>query len=170
MLPNINILYLGCGVLALMDLSYMSRFWTQVCKPDPAAPHNLNHVAPPPLSVRHSLAVSDLLTFGLRTQFEAWLSFQKPTRRGLVSAPPAERRCTVRSIHNAPTSQEAQLVRMWAGMTAKGAHDVLSKPDVVVTNRSDKDEQLPKLLKLDQMVSDCMNELELSLSRMSLAA
>jgi hypothetical protein len=30
MLPNINILYLGASVLALLDLSYMSRFWTQV--------------------------------------------------------------------------------------------------------------------------------------------
>ena len=30
MLPNINILYLGASVLALVDLSYMSRFWTQV--------------------------------------------------------------------------------------------------------------------------------------------
>ena len=29
MLPNINLLYLGCQVLILMDRSYMSRFWTQ---------------------------------------------------------------------------------------------------------------------------------------------
>jgi len=123
-LPNINLLYLGASVLALMDLSYMSRFWTQ---------------------------------------FEAWLSFQMPTRNGLVSAPPLERRCTVRCIHNAPASQEQQLARMWAGMTAKSAHAVLSQPDVVVTNQSDKDTQLPKLLQLDQMVADCMAELELGL-------
>ena len=30
MLVNINILYLGMGVLILLDLSYVSRFWTQV--------------------------------------------------------------------------------------------------------------------------------------------
>ena len=30
MLPNINLLYLFCGVLILLDLSYMSRFWTQL--------------------------------------------------------------------------------------------------------------------------------------------
>jgi hypothetical protein len=29
MLPNINLLYLTCSVLILMDRSYMSRFWTQ---------------------------------------------------------------------------------------------------------------------------------------------
>jgi hypothetical protein len=29
MLPNINILYLTCSVLILMDRTYMSRFWTQ---------------------------------------------------------------------------------------------------------------------------------------------
>ena len=29
MLPNINLLYLGCSVLILMDRTYMSRFWTQ---------------------------------------------------------------------------------------------------------------------------------------------
>ena len=27
MLVNINILYLGMGVLILLDLSYVSRFW-----------------------------------------------------------------------------------------------------------------------------------------------
>ena len=29
MLPNVNILYLSCRVLILLDLSYVSRFWTQ---------------------------------------------------------------------------------------------------------------------------------------------
>ena len=29
MLPNINLLYLGCSVLLLADRSYLSRFWTQ---------------------------------------------------------------------------------------------------------------------------------------------
>ena len=27
MLPNINLLYLFCDVLILLDLTYMSRFW-----------------------------------------------------------------------------------------------------------------------------------------------
>jgi hypothetical protein len=49
---------------------------------------------------------------------------------------------------------------MWAGMTAKSAHDVLGKPDVVVTNQSDKDTQLPKLLQLDRIVAECMTDLQ----------
>lgn len=28
MLQNINILYLGCSVLILQELSYLSRFWS----------------------------------------------------------------------------------------------------------------------------------------------
>jgi hypothetical protein len=28
MLRNVNIIYLGCSVLILLDLSYLSRFWT----------------------------------------------------------------------------------------------------------------------------------------------
>jgi hypothetical protein len=29
LLPNINLLYIGCRILILMDRSYLSRFWTQ---------------------------------------------------------------------------------------------------------------------------------------------
>ena len=29
MLSNINLLYLGCHVLVLLDLSYLSRFWVR---------------------------------------------------------------------------------------------------------------------------------------------
>ena len=29
MLKKVNWLYLGCSVLVLLDLSYLSRFWTQ---------------------------------------------------------------------------------------------------------------------------------------------
>ena len=29
MLPNINLLYLFCSVLVLLDRSYMSRFWVR---------------------------------------------------------------------------------------------------------------------------------------------
>ena len=29
MLSHINLLYLGCSVLVLLDLSYLSRFWVR---------------------------------------------------------------------------------------------------------------------------------------------
>ena len=34
MLRNVNLLYLGCAVLIVMDISYLSRFWT-VCSARP---------------------------------------------------------------------------------------------------------------------------------------
>ena len=37
MLANINLLYLGCRVLVLMDRTYMSRFWTSFEVRDAAA-------------------------------------------------------------------------------------------------------------------------------------
>ena len=103
-------------------------------------------------------------TLCFRLQFEAWLSCQKATTKGLVGAPAAERRCTVRCIHNAEALLERQLFKMWGNMTAEGAYSVLSKPDVVVTNQSDKEAQLPKILALDRMVSECMMDLEAGLS------
>ena len=29
MLQNVNLLYLGCSVLCLVDISYLSRFWVR---------------------------------------------------------------------------------------------------------------------------------------------
>ena len=39
---------------------------------------------------------------------------------------------------------------MWANKSAHEAHAILVKPDVRVTNQSDKDVQLPKLLALNE--------------------
>ena len=40
MLPHINLLYLGASVLVILDMSYMSRFWTQVREGWPHAPQS----------------------------------------------------------------------------------------------------------------------------------
>ena len=112
MLPNINLVYLFCSVLVILDLAYLSRFWTQ---------------------------------------FEAFLSLRKVTEAGLGPAPAEERRCKVTCIHNAPEAFGEALFIMWGDTTAEQAHAVLSKPDVTVTNQSDKDAQLPKLMKLDDL-------------------
>mmetsp|Transcript_20026 Transcript_20026/g.40664 ORF Transcript_20026/g.40664 Transcript_20026/m.40664 type:complete len:517 (-) Transcript_20026:44-1594(-) len=108
MLKQINILYLGATVLILLELSYISRFWTQ---------------------------------------FEAWLSMQCPTPKGLVpcNLTNAQRRCQIKCIHNAPPEMEDILLNMWYSKSPEDAHDILSKADVTVTNASDKEEQLPKL-------------------------
>ena len=54
-----------------------------------------------------------------------------------------------RSTDNAPAAFSEALIGMWAKKTASEAHDILVKPDVKVTNQSDKDVQLPKLRALD---------------------
>ena len=53
----------------------------------------------------------------------------------------------------------SELYAMWGNKTAREAHDVLAKPDVVVTNASDKEEQLPKLLRMDELVKRSMRSL-----------
>ena len=54
-------------------------------------------------------------------------------------------------IQNAAEQAELHkqmLVHAWASKTPQQAFEFLSKPDVDVTNKSDKDMQLPKLLDL----------------------
>ena len=117
MLSQVNLLYLGCSVLIIMDRSYMSRFWTQ---------------------------------------FEAWLSFQSATSEGLSNHTSDTRRNYVVTSLGAPASLEQALVEEWSGCTPKEAHGKLSQPDVAVTNQSDKDAQLPKLLSFNDEVKGAL--------------
>ena len=117
MLPNINLLYLGCSVLILLDRSYSGRFWTM---------------------------------------YEAWLSFMTATNDGLLTAPVAEQRCKMRCLHGCPQSQQDVLREEWDSCSARSTYEKLSEPDVDVTNKSDKEMQLPKILAMDQMVIDIM--------------
>ena len=99
----------------LLDLSYVSRFWTQ---------------------------------------FEAWLSMQTCTPDGLRPARPEERRCTVVPIKGANSSMAEGLRLMWSERTPQEAYDLLKESDVTVTNQSDKDAQLRKILSFDERVKD----------------
>ena len=80
------------------------------------------------------------------TQYEAWLSMQEASPAGLRGAPPATRRCTIVCLWNAqPKYQGEQLIEMWASKSPEEAHQMLSQPDVTVTNTRDKEMQLPKI-------------------------
>jgi len=116
-LPNINLLYIGCSVLIMLDRSYFSRFWTL---------------------------------------YEAWLSFMQATREGLLSAPEAKLRCHLVCIHGTPHAMTLALKEEWLGCSSHSAFQKLSSPDVVVTNMSDKEMQLPKILSMNQLVVDLM--------------
>ena len=77
---------------------------------------------------------------------------QLATTAGLVSAPHTAQRFAVKCIHNAPVGLAASLIEEWSRCTASVAHAKLSQPDVSVTNQSDKELQLPKVLELDRKV------------------
>ena len=107
-------------VLILMDISYLSRFWTQ---------------------------------------FEAWLAMQAATTAGLgPSGRKLRRRETIVCLHNATAGNEdVKLRHMWQQVTPAEAHALLSKPDVTVTNQSDKEGQLEKISLLDDGVRAAWN-------------
>ena len=113
MLPDIGLIFLGCRVLLVIDLTYQSRFWTQ---------------------------------------YEAWLSMQRATIKGLAATPTADLRCTMMCIQNATEHDKAGLIEIWHGKSVNEAREVLSRDDICVTNLKDKPEQLNKIGKVDEMV------------------
>ena len=123
-------LYLGTTVLILLDLSYVSRFWTQ---------------------------------------FEAWLSMQFATPNGLKSAiGTVNARHHVVCIQNAASQAELYtkaLVDNWATKTPLEAYEFLSKPDVTVTNQSDKEGQLPKIKSLGTTVQTAFKAVDAQLQQ-----
>ena len=82
---------------------------------------------------------------------------QSAARDGLKPTSPALRRCTAVPTLNA-TEQDAQRVlEMWAERTPQEVRDVLSLPDVTVTNQRDKTVQLDKVLALDEAIRTAMD-------------
>lgn len=93
------------------------------------------------------------------TQFEGWCAMQRATPQGLKPAQGAKRRCTIYCIHNATKgAEDVKMYQMWAARTPMQAHEVLSSPDVMVTNQKDKDVQLEKIQMLDASVCSAFNE------------
>ena len=90
-------------------------------------------------------------------QFELWLGLQKPDERGLV---PAKARISNnksvrahgKAIHGANDAMAAALVEKWELLGPDEAYEALAAPDVLVTNRKDKDTQLQKLRSLAKQV------------------
>ena len=91
-----------------------------------------------------------------QTQFEAFLSMRQVTPDGLSSTDTHTQRCTVVCIHNAPEDFSTTIVRMWGHKSVLEAVEILKRPDVRVTNLSDKEVQLEKLLMLDTFAREHM--------------
>ena len=83
---------------------------------------------------------------------------QRLTATGLEPAKASERRSTIMPILNGNSSLAESLVMMWGQRNPKQAHETLGKEDVTVTNQSDKDNQLPKILELDARVRSVLGK------------
>ena len=86
---------------------------------------------------------------------------QTTTEGGLKSCPSMEdksNRCTIVPVVNANSIIADYLRLMWANKTPEEAYDILKQPDVTVTNQSDKDDQLPKIQKLEEQVRKVMQD------------
>ena len=119
---------------------------------------------------KHMLKHANLLYLGTRvlilldlsyigrfwTLFEAWLSMQAVSPEGLKPATPEQQRLDIVPIHGANNITGESLKAMWASRTPQEAYDLLKEPDVSVTNQSDKEIQLEKLLQLDDEVRKVM--------------
>ena len=103
------------------------------------------------------------------TQFEAWLSMQFATPSGLKSAVGTKNaRYHIVCIEAAAGLAELYtkaLVDIWATKTPQQAFDILCKPDVTVTNQSDKRDQLPKIMALDVTVQDAFQAVDAQLQQ-----
>jgi len=85
-------------------------------------------------------------------QFESWLSMHTATADGLVPAAPEEQRWAVKPLHDTNSNFIAALEETWHHRTAEQAYERLAKPDVAVTNRSDKEVQLTVLCGMNEKV------------------
>ena len=74
---------------------------------------------------------------------------------GLKPASQEARRCHITPILGANANMVDGLLAMWAQRTPDEAYRLLASPDVTVTNRRDKDEQLDKLKTLSKEVKAC---------------
>lgn len=82
---------------------------------------------------------------------------QDGSTAGLATAAAEKRRYTIVPLHNAQQGDVSRLVDLWKGKGATEAHGTLAEPDVQVTNKSDKDRQLPKILKLNETTMQALD-------------
>ena len=86
------------------------------------------------------------------TQFECWLAMCELTSSGLVGSS-SNGRFEIVCIHNAPQSVMAPLlIELWSSKDCHETINILKRPDVSVTNAKDKEEQLVKIIGLNNRV------------------
>lgn len=93
------------------------------------------------------------------TQFEAYIAMRMPSVRGLTNAP-NENRWTAEVPYSTDSTAQmkAALKAEWLVCSVERAHEKLSSQDIDVTNKTDKEIMLPKLLALDEQVRNMMRK------------
>eukprot|EP00966_Prymnesium_polylepis_P010882 250581-Prymnesium_polylepis.1 len=88
---------------------------------------------------------------------EAWGSMMRSTPKRVRAAKADERRYTIACIHNALTEYDKpKLVAKLSTKTPQEMHDMLAKPDVVLTNYKDKELMLPIVRKTNEFVVEIL--------------
>ena len=81
------------------------------------------------------------------------MAFQEIDSHGVLRcASEANRRCTIECIHNANEYTKLGLIDMWSNKTPEEAYNILKSEDVSVTNKKDKELQLPIIQKFKESV------------------
>ena len=161
MLGEVNMLYLGCLVLVLLDLSYLSRFWVR-CLTEGLSTLSARFASYSALQRGQNMFSAGATRSHMlcsQTMYEGWLSHQQPTAQGLklVDAEQAGR-CTIVPILGANEGYKMALTATFAEkmVTPQLAAAYLQNDDVSVTSTNDKKQQLAKLDGLDARVRDVL--------------
>ena len=77
-----------------------------------------------------------------------------PTATGVRAAAEGEGRYTITCLHNANDFDRKALVELVSSKTPEQMHEVLAKPDILVTNAKDKQAMLPVVKKTNTHVRD----------------
>ena len=129
MLNDINLLFLGCRVLILLDRGYMHRFWTQF---------------EAWLALRHATAESGLAD--AHDNLQAFGVLEEFVQIDVLYDDSGIGDNLVEALH-----------KQWDRCNVEDAVRTLQQPDVAVTNESDKETQLRKLPQLDEAVRKALS-------------
>jgi hypothetical protein len=111
-----------------------------------------------------SAQVLILLDVSSRSRFwpltEAWNAMQKTTEQGVQPAEENETRYTITPIHSAEKADVDALIRRLRTKTPEEMYDILDASDVTMTNMKDKENIMPKILRINEAVKKVYGDLD----------
>ena len=88
--------------------------------------------------------------------YELWLSLQTASTAGLAATSEAQRRCTLVPLEGTPPLLATEMLAAWRKLSSDQAYYRLSQPELLVSNASDREVVLAKLLQLLEIVPNAM--------------